>query len=285
MDVIEAVKREMLRRKLSRKTIKTYLFYIRKFLLFCHKEPKRFSKKDCRDFLLRYMDGSFSWTKRGRNEEVSGSSLNVVLNSLRFMMEEVLRKSMRLNIRYSKIPKTLPLCLNKSEVRLLIDTIENDKHRLIVSLMYGAGLRVSEVVKLKLEDLDLEVGIGWVRKGKGNKDRPFIIPETLKLDLSNLVLDCKVKAVYYLFPGLNRNHLSVRSVQQIVKTAAKKSDLDKKIHPHTMRHSFATHIIENGSDVTVLQSLLGHNEVRTTMEYLHLARPKLISVRSPLDDC
>lgn len=283
MDVLEAVKREMLRRRLSRKTISTYLFYIRKFLLFCHKEPREFSKKDCRLFLEMFMGKKFSLVakKKAINDDISGSTLNVVLNSLRFMMEEVLRKSMRLNIRYSKTPKSLPACLSRDEVRMLIDSITNQKHKMIVSLMYGSGLRVGEVVKLKKEDILLAQDIGWVRHGKGDKDRPFIIPECLKTDIESII--SKINNCNYLFYGNKKTHISVRTVQVIVKITAIKVGINANIHSHTLRHSFSTHLLESGSDVTVVQSLLGHNEARTTLNYLHVAKPKLISVRSPLD--
>ncbi|MBU4501227.1 MAG: tyrosine-type recombinase/integrase [Nanoarchaeota archaeon] len=285
MDIIEKMKKEMFRRKLSHKTIMTYMFYVKKFLLFCKKSPKKFSKKDCKEFLEKFMDKEFEWMKkRPINDEIAGSTLNVALNSLRFMMEEVLRKSMRLNIRYSKTPKALPIYLTKDEVKRLINSISNYKHRILTSLMYGAGLRVSEVVNLKHIDIGLEEGIGWVRKGKGNKDRPFIIPQCLKEDIKNVIRVNKRKSIYYVFPGRKGMHLSTRSVQMILKKASKISGINKNIHPHTLRHSFATHILEAGADVTVVQSLLGHNESRTTMGYIHTIKPKLISVRSPLDD-
>jgi len=165
MDVLESMKREMIRRRLSHRTIMTYLFYVQKFLKFCNKQPKEFSKKDCREFIVKYSD-----------VDCCGKTLNVVLNSLRFMMEEILRKSMRLNIRYSKTPKSLPECLTREESKALINAINNPKHNLLVSLMYGAGLRVSELVKLKPQDIEIQSGIGWVRHGKGDKDRPFILP-------------------------------------------------------------------------------------------------------------
>jgi site-specific recombinase XerD len=268
MDVIEAMKKEMLRRKLSHQTILTYLFYVRKFLASCKKDPKEFSKTDIRDFLDKYVE-----------KDSAGSSINVVHNALRFMMEEILRKSMKLNIRYSKAPKQLPVCLSKEEVLRLIDSITNKKHRLLVSLSYGAGLRVGEVVKLKPEDIDFDAGVGRVRHGKGDKDRPFILPECLKEELKRILDDSEV----YLFPGNKRTHLSSRSVQEIVKTAAKKAGIQKKVHPHTLRHSFATHLLESGVDVIAVQALLGHNEVRTTMVYLHTVKPKLLNVKSPLD--
>lgn len=287
MDVIEKMKKEMLRRKLSHKTIGTYMFYVKKFLLFCKKSPKGFSKKDCREFLEKFMDREFRWIKTKKNQtngEIAGSTLNVVLNSLRFMMEEILKKSMRLNIRYSKTPKSLPTYLSKEEVKRLINSINNYKHKILISLMYGAGLRVSEVVKLKHINIELDTNIGWVRKGKGNKDRPFIIPQCLKKGIKNIIEANKQDNIYYLFPGRKGGHLSIRSVQMILKKSSKSSGINKNIHPHSLRHSFATHVLEAGADVTVVQSLLGHSETRTTMKYLHTIKPKLISVRSPLDD-
>ncbi len=279
MDVLDRMKKEMFRRGLSHRTISTYLFYVRKFLLFCDKPPKRFTKKDCRQFLELFMERRFKWTKKQKTE-ITGSTLNVALNSLRFMMEEVLRKSMKLNIKYSKMPKKLPTCLTKKEITELINAITNTKHRTLISLMYGAGLRVSEALNLKIKDLSLDESIGWVRKGKGNKDRPFIIPQSLKLPILNLIKE----NTQYLFTGRNNKPLSVRTVQMILKKASKMAKLNKNVHPHTLRHSFATHVLESGADITTVQSLLGHNEARTTMQYLHITKPKLISIKSPLDE-
>ena len=176
MDVLEAMKKEMFRRRLSLRTIDTYLLYVRKFLKECKKDPKQFSKKDCREFLERYME-----------KDISANTLNVALNSLRFMMEEVLRKSMRLNIRYSKTPKHLPKYLTREEVKSLLSAIPNKKHKLIASLLYGSGLRVSEAIKLRREDIDLENSIGWVRQGKGRKDRPFILPNSIREDIEPIL--------------------------------------------------------------------------------------------------
>jgi integrase/recombinase XerC len=144
--------------------------------------------------------------------------------------------------------------------------------------MYGAGLRVSEAVKLRPADLDLSVGVGWVRRGKGNKDRPFIVPECLKEQLAERGQS------NFVFVGNKGMHLSVRSVQEVLNRAALRAGIGKHVHPHTLRHSFATHLIESGQDITSVQALLGHCEARTTMVYLHAAKPRLLSVRSPLDN-
>lgn len=267
LDVVYNMKREMFRRGLSIKTINTYIFYVKKFLFFCKdKNPKKFSKKDVRNFLYYLQE-----------KELAGSSLNVAHNALRFMMIEVLHKGMYLKIKYSKVPVKKSDFLTKDEIIRILSYIKNKKHNLVVSLMYGAGLRVSEVVKLKHEDLDFENMIGWVRKGKGGKDRPFIIPESLKEKLFS-----SNKNYEYLFPG-RKGHLSARSVQSIVKEAGKKAGIRKNVHPHMFRHSFTTHLLQRGEDISKVQALLGHVHPETTLGYAHINCPKLISTKSPLD--
>jgi len=263
------MKKEMLRRKLSPRTVKTYLQYVKMFLLANKdKEPKEFSKKDVREFLYKMEE-----------KEVSGSTLNVAHNALRFMMIDVLHKSMYLKIKYSKVPTRKPEYLTKEEVHKVLSVIDNPNHNLLVSLMYGAGLRVREVTHLKVDDFSFEENIGWVRGGKGNKDRPFIIPETIKNDLINM---CKNEK-YWLFVGRD-GPLSVKSVQTIVEISGKKAKLKKHVHPHMFRHSFTTHLLESGIDIVSVQTLLGHTRPETTLGYSHTIKPKMISIKSPLDE-
>ena len=208
--------------------------------------------------------------------------MNVHINALRFLFQEVLGKRIMFRIRYSKTPKALPVFLTKGEVVRLFDVVRNPKHRLILELIYSAGLRVSEVVRLKKQDLELERGVGWVRKGKGNKDRPFIIAKLLVPKLREHV-ENYCRAHDYLFLGWKNTHLSIRSVQEIVKKVAARAGIKKNVHPHTLRHSFATHLVENGYDVCAVQPLLGHSSAETTMVYVHMASPALIGVESPYD--
>jgi len=231
VDVLYNMKREMLRRKLSPRTVKTYLFWVNKFLLVNKdKEIREFSKKDVREFLYKMEE-----------REVSGSTLNVAHNALRFMMIEVLHKACYLKIRYAKTPVRKPEYLTKEEVSRILSVIENPKHKLLVSLMYGAGLRVREVTHLKATDFSFEENIGWVRAGKGNKDRPFIIPQKIKNDLRKICEENK----YWMFLG-RKGALSTKTVQLIVERAGKKAKIKKHVHPH-------------------------------------MFRPKLISIKSPLD--
>ncbi len=273
MDVIYLMQKEMFRRCYSPRTISTYVQCIRQFMRFCKKEPNCVTKQD----IKAYID-VFSAKRE------AGNTINVHLNALKFMFEEILNKKLTVKIRYSKTPKTLPVFLTKEEVIGLFKAVENEKHLLILEIIYSAGLRVSEVVNLKKCDFDFERRIGWVRKGKGMKDRPFIIARALESKLKAYVgKNCQASAGY-LFPGANGRTLHIRTVQEIVKHAAIKSGIKKNVHPHSLRHSFATHLIENGYDVAAVQPLLGHNSAETTMVYIHMANPKMISVKSPYDD-
>jgi len=268
LDVLYNMKREMLRRKLSPRTVKTYLHYIRQFLKANKdKEPKQFSKKDIREFLYKL-----------EQKDLSGGTLNVAHNALRFMMIDVLHKACYLKIRYAKTPKKTPQYLTKEEVNKVFEAITNPKQKLLVQLMYGAGLRVREVTRLKTKDFSFVENIGWVRGGKGNKDRPFIIPQTIK---EELIKRCE-EETNWLFPG-RKGTYTVKSVQKIVENAGKKAKLKKHVHPHIFRHSFTTHLLENGLDVTSVQSLLGHVRPETTLGYSHATRPKMIDIKSPLD--
>ncbi len=270
MDIIELMKKEGFRRKLSVQTIKAYCFCVGKFLAFCNKGPKKVTKKDIREY-IEYLAG------KGK----SGSTLNVYLNAIKFMTEQLLFKSWRLNIRYSKVPKGLPTVLAKDEVLRLIDSIENPKHKLMVSLMYSAGLRLSELVNLKIRDFEFNNNYGWVRHGKGDKDRMFILSERLKDNILSVIEKRNYDS--YLFIGNSQSRISKESVYMIVKKAAKKAGIFKNVHPHTLRHSFATHLIENNYDVISVQSLLGHSSPETTMAYVHTASKNMISVKSPFD--
>ena len=251
--------------------MESYIYCVKKFLIFCRKEPKSITKQDIKDYLNILAD-----------KNKSGSTINVYLNALKFLVEEVFNRNLNVKVKYSKIPKTLPVVLTKEEVFRLISSIKNPKHMLMIKLMYSSGLRVNELVNLRIRDLDFNSNYGWVRHGKGNKDRLFIIADTLKLDIMCYIKENNLEYDSWLFNSYN-GYISTRTVQVIVKKAAKRVKILKNVHSHTLRHSFATHLIENGYDIVSVQTLLGHNSAETTMRYVHMASPKLINVKSPLD--
>lgn len=273
MDIIELVKKEGLRRRYSTKTIKTYLVCIKNFLKYCDKEPRKFTKKDVRDYLNKLAE-----------KDKAGSTINVNLQALKFMMEYILNKKKYFyNIRYSKVPRKLPIVLTKEEVITLINSIKNEKHKLMVKLMYSSGLRVSELLDLKVCDLNLINNFGWVRNGKGSKDRLFIIADSLKQEFLDHIINNKLDYESLLFKSYN-GRMSPSSLREILKKAVKETGLKKRVHPHTLRHSFSTHLIENGYDVCSVQALLGHKSPETTMIYVHMTSPKLLAIKSPWDD-
>jgi len=266
----ELIRKEALRRGLSPRTIKTYCFCVEKFLSFYrNKELKCISKKDVQE----YFDG---FIEKGR----PGNTINVHLNALKFFYEEVLNRKLTINIRYLKVPQRLPEFLTQEEVKLLLSNIHNRKHFLMIIVLYSSGMRVSELLNLKVKDLQLSEGYGWVRAGKGGKDRVFIIAERLRNNLEQWInaLDHE----QYVFSTKSRR-MSAQTVRLILKKATKLGGINKNIHPHTLRHSFSTHFLENGYAVTDLQPLLGHSKIETTLIYTHLARPKLLATKSPYD--
>lgn len=289
MDELYALKRECLRRGFSHKTVLSYSGCVRMFFRRCPKEPRRVTKKDVTEYIDSLID-----------KEKAGSTVNVNLCALKFFFGEVMHKRLLIRVKFCKKPKTLPVFLTKEEVIKLLETVENPTHKLILELLYSAGLRVSEAVRLKASDLDFPRGVGWVRRGKGGKDRPFIIAQTLRPCLELQARRASERgAQSYIFEGRKSSrgrmgagvrqsgettHLSARSVQEIVKAATKKADILKNVHPHSLRHSFATHLIENGYDVCAVQPILGHSSAETTLNYLHMAAPALLSVRSPYDE-
>ena len=171
-----------------------------------------------------------------------------------FFFKQVLNRTVTLNIKYSKIPQRLPEFLTQEECIHFFSCFHNQKHKLMVTLLYSAGLRVNELLHLKLKDLQLEQNYGWVRQGKGRKDRIFIISEKIKSDLINYASAHHLQAEDFLF----HNHgkvMSPQTVRSIIKKAIMLSGMSKNVHPHTLRHSFATHLLENGYAVTDLQPL------------------------------
>ncbi len=151
----------------------------------------------------------------------------------------------------------------------------------MIELLYSTGLRLSECINLKYSDLDIKENIGWVRKGKGSKDRIFIISETFKHDL--IRYKDKKGASEYVFT-VNGRKMSPRGIQHAIKVSVERADIDKDVHVHTLRHSFATHLLENGVDIRKIQSLLGYTNLQTTQIYTQVSSEEIKKIKSPLDN-
>src|SRR3989338_6887690 len=269
MEVTELIARKGMLRGLSQRTIKTYQYVVQKFLRIYHKAHFEVSKNDIENHLLRLLE---------RN--APGNTVNVYLNALKFFYEVVLHRSLTINIRYYKVPKQLPEFLTQEETAKLIQVILNHKHLLMIKLLYSSGMRVSELLNLKVKDLSLDQNYGWVRQGKGKKDRVFVIAQKLQQELQEWINNLEFEM--YVF-SRNGERMSPQTVRKIISAAVKEAGISKKVHPHPLRHSFATHLVENGYALIDVQPLLGHSRIETTMIYTHLARLNVLSVKSPYD--
>lgn len=266
------IRKEALRQGLRVNTIQTYCHCVKKFFRTCQKEPYTITKKDIQDHLVRLLE---------RN--APGSTVNVYLNALKFFYEEVLHRRLTVNIKFSKTRKRLPDYLTKEELVAIFSAIKNQKHRLMIRFLYSSGLRVSEFCHLRVRDLQLDSNFGWVRDGKGGKDRPFIIAQSIKSELRQWIENNKLTANSWLFPSYQGKPYSDSSIREILWSARKKAEIMKRVHPPLLRHSFATHFIINGYSPLELQPLLGHSRLDTTMVYVHTAAQHLLKVQSPLD--
>lgn len=215
--------------------------------------------------------------------KLSESEIHSRMNAVKFYFEQVLhRQKMFFDIPRPKKKLTLPKMLNKNEIRKMIEAVENPKHRLMLKVCYGMGLRVSEVVALKLTDIDSAEMLVRIEQGKGKKDRIAVLPESLLPELREYYLNFRPKV--YLFEGQHGGSYSTRSAQAVFKKAMEKAGIKKKIGIHGLRHSFATHLLETGTDIRFIQELLGHNSIKTTQIYTHVTDVSKSDIKSPLDD-
>ena len=181
-----------------------------------------------------------------------------------------------------ELEKKLPNILSHNEVMAIFNAVSNIKHKSILFLTYSAGLRVGEVVRLKVKDIDSERMLIHVRQGKGRKDRYTILSEVALDMLRKYAYEVRPKE--WLFPGANnKDFLTERSVQKVIETACRKAKLNKHVTVHTLRHSFATHLLEGGTDLRYIQELLGHASSKTTEIYTHVTQANLTKIKSPLD--
>ncbi|MEM0231477.1 MAG: tyrosine-type recombinase/integrase [Candidatus Woesearchaeota archaeon] len=260
---------ELKLRGFSPQTVKTYLFQNAKFLLSAKKKVEEVDEDDIKGYLAMLME-----------QGASPRTIGLTKAALKFFYDNILQRGI-VEFPTPKIRRTLPVVLSREEIKRMIENAPTEKSRVIIELLYSSGLRVSECSALKLADLEIPEKIGWVRGGKGGKDRMFILSERLIKDLKHYIYKEKIRD--WLFPGKNNEHISARDIQQIVKRCAIRAGIKKKVSPHTLRHSFATHLLESGTDIRKIQELLGHSNLQTTQIYTSVSNAELIKVKSPLD--
>jgi len=215
--------------------------------------------------------------------KVSRSYIHNLRAALGVYYKEILEKDISFDfIHKTRVSKTLPVVLSRDEIKTILHTIRNIKHRLMISLLYSSGFRVSEVVQLKVKDIDLNELAITVRQGKGNKDRLTIFSESLSHDLSIFIENKKASDFVFTSGWDSTKALSIRSLQAVFTRSLKKSGIQKKASCHDLRHSFATHLLENGTDIRHIQKLLGHRNLDTTMIYTKVSKAGITEIKSPL---
>lgn len=259
-------------KKYAANTIRTYVSCFEKFLNFYRKEDvNALNERHIRDYLSHMVQ-----------QRHSNAYINQAVNAIKFYYEIVLDMPNRFyEIERPRKEHKLPKVISKQEVLAIIDHTNNIKHRCIVSLLYSAGLRRGELINLKISDIDSKRMLVRVEGAKGNKDRYTLLSHKVLEDLRVYYLKWKPKK--HLFESPDGARYSGKSIENIVKEASKKAGIYAKVTPHMLRHSFATHLLENGTDLRSIQNLLGHNSLKTTEIYTHVATNSFINIKNLLD--
>jgi integrase/recombinase XerD len=266
---LAAVKTELRLRNYSPRTIQCYLGCLREYFAFPGADTTQAQINNIKTFLLHKKDRHYS-----------PQTLNLYLNAIKFYYREIVKPPVTLQIRTLKRSQRLPAILSRTEISALRHATANPKHALLLALAYGAGLRVSEVINLRVRDLDWAEKTVTVREGKGKKDRLTLLPSSLQTDLQN---HCRGRdPADFVFASERGGRLTTRCAQKVFTTALKKAKIEKVASFHSLRHSFATHLLENGVDIRYVQELLGHQNIRTTQIYTHLTNPARKNILSPL---
>ena len=269
---LDELKKELVTRKYSSKTIKAYVHYNGEFLKFCGKNPCEMENNDVKDYLFHLVEV----------KEVSTSTLNIAINALKFYYGKILNQRFVYEIKRPKKDKKLPVVLSHEEVFRILTTVPNIKHKAVLMLVYSPGLRVSEVVKLKYEDIDTERKLIHIRGAKGRKDRYTILSDVAMEAIMGYLKEYGQSK--WLFPSQDRGkHITTRTVEMIFSNACKKANIRKEATVHSFRHSFATHLLEGGTDLRYIQELLGHKSSKTTEIYTHVSNKNIGKIKSPLD--
>ncbi|MDP3916742.1 MAG: tyrosine-type recombinase/integrase [Nanoarchaeota archaeon] len=269
--VLDNLKTELKIRGYSDATIKSYLRHNNDFLSYVNKPVKGVNEQDVKKYIAHLM-----------SKKHKPASINLALSSIKFYFTNILKKNIFTEVKAPKIEKKLPTVLTKLEIRQLLDAPKNTKHRLLIELLYSSGLRVSEAVKLKVNDLDLHEKMGIVRSGKGKKDRNIILSNGFIGNLKNYLKNRKHDSDYIF--NSYKGHITTRMAQKIVNEAAVESGIKKRIFCHALRSSFATHLLETGTDIRIIQELLGHSDISTTQRYTKVSTEQLKKVQSPMDN-
>jgi len=266
------LEKELISRKYSQKTIKSYLHYSSDFINYIKKPISSITDEEIKSYVFELAN----------TRNYSASSINVAINSIKFLFEEIFHKAFAANlITRPKKDKKLPIVFSLQEVGKIISAADNLKHQLLLMITYSAGLRVGEVINLKFNDIDFERKMIRIISGKGRKDRYTILSDVV---IERLRIYSETASGIWVFSGQGGDKpLTIRAAEKIFEKALLKSHVKKDAGIHSLRHSFATHLLETGTDIRYIQKLLGHANVKTTEIYTHVSQKHISKIISPLD--
>lgn len=267
---------ELQRRNYAQSTIENYIHALREFSQYFHRPPDQLGPEHIRQFQIYLL----------RDRKLAANTVKQRVAAVRFFFVRTLKRPyLREDIPYPKAPCRLPVVLSQEEVTRLIDAASNLAHRAMLMTLYSTGLRRAEIVRLKIADIDSQRMVMHVHQGKGSKDRAVPLSPKLLETLREYWRWRKPRT--YLFPGGPANRkdapLTTKAVWHACRKAATRAGIEKPISPHTLRHSYATHLLEAGADLRTIQLLLGHTDIKHTTVYLHLSQRHLHAVANPLD--
>jgi len=263
------LRRELKIRNYSPNTIKSYVYYNQQLLIFCGKSARDIGVDDIKRYLNHL------------TELHSSSTVSIALNAIKYYYKMVYKRSFFVRIPSIKKSQHLPVVLSAEEVKSILRYSSNTRQYCMISLLYGAGLRVSELVRLKMQDIDFNRKVVYICQGKGGKYRIVPLPDSI-FDILTKQASLKVGRDFIFTNG--RGHkLTTRTIGHIVSNLAKKAGILKNVTPHSFRHSFATHLLEDGVDIRYIQELLGHKRLETTQIYTKVTNSKISKIKSPLD--
>jgi site-specific recombinase XerD len=270
---------ELQRRNLSQLTAECYLRAVEEFAHYFHRRPDQLGPEQIRQYQAHLL----------AERKLDATTVCQHLSALRFFFIKTLKRSWTVEqTPYPKRPIRLPDVLSREEVERLINSADSPMHRVWLLTLYATGLRREELVQLKVSDIDSARMLIHIHQSKGQQDRNVMLSPKLLEELRQYWRWMNPKPRTYLFPGGGRAHnqdiaMNAKSVWHAVKHAAQRAGLQKRLHPHTLRHCFATHLLEAGADLRTIQLLLGHADLKTTSRYLHLSERHLKATASPLD--
>jgi len=264
---------ELQRRNYSPETIRPYLRHVAAFARHFHRSPDQLGAKHIRQYQLFLIE----------HNKVAWSTYNQIVAALRFFYTKILKRPFLLSeLPFSRRPQQLPLILSQDEVERILEAPTHLKSRALLMTIYAAGLRRPEAARLRVSDIDSARMTITVRQGKGQRDRLLMLSPVLLETLRQYWRYHKPK--YWLFPGATANQpITGGDIFMVFQNAAQRAGITKQISPHSLRHSFATHLLESGTDLRTIQVLLGHRSLRTTARYLHISQHQLRATVSPLD--